>query len=909
MSTTKKFNKSSSFLNNSNTFGPIITTNGNIGINTTSPNTQLHVVYNNSAGIRLEGSTGNVNISIKNTSLNGRDYLIGVGASSSNSGQGNFYIYDNALSATRLAINSSGNIGISTTNPAYTLDINGQINASTRINTSWISAHQFVNTGNNNPGVLSALAPSVTIGNNVSIYVGQTIANGNTAQLSFFYQGNNNTANNIKLGFYGGSGSSLTLLNNGNIGINNTSPAYTLDVNGTINANAFSSSFKDTLFQYALRYESANIELGGIAIDTGDNIYIHGLYQTQGTFYATNGSSVVVTGTGTAGTAFVSKYDSTGAFQYNLRIDGDAYDRLKKITTDSLQNLYVCGYGASGSNTTKFYATNGSTIVATMGNLGNHISWIGKYDNTGTLQYTSKIDGTNSDYISSITFDSFSNSIYVCGATLSTQCNFYATNGTTILSTIASFSSITQTGLIAKYDNTGAFKYAIRLGTVGSSTFISSVATDPAGYLYVAGYSTGIVGVYDTNGSTLVATMGNSGNTDAFVFQFNSNGSYVNNPTRVSGTNNEYMNVITTDSNGYMYVGGYTTSTQANVYDITGIANSFGNSNTSNCGFVLAYNSGGYLQSLTTINGTGNEEVNDITIDKSGYLYASGRSTSSVTQFINSGTVVQTIGNTYGANWLYNINNNQTLYVDCSSSYGQYVRFDSNNNIYVHGQLNSGVGNIMDSSNKNIVSQIDAILPTNSTGYLIKYNTNNPIIQNLCTSSIGIGTTSPTSSLDVRGRIITNNIITTTSYCYYDTGTPTLYTSLGATTGTINGYMYFKFNSGNYNNRTWTPTSFYNNVGIYTPITGIYYVHVTVYGTNTNGAEVFISKNAVNNNDLNTTLITTTSWPSSSPQSNCSCTVYLTTSDYIAVGYYNGSGTSTIGNRCSMSMTLIQQTS
>ena len=666
----------------------------------------------------------------------------------------------NATSTNIVATNfSSSNIRV--TNGITT----GSIFASSLLNTAFTPVHNIINTGSiANASPLGIYAPNATRGSTIATFFGQTIGNGNVGQLNFQYYTNNNTQNSIGLSFYGGGGSSMTLLNNGQINLNSVISTGTVNTT-SLNTASLSGSYNDTLFQYALRYESAGLETMGVEIDSVNNVYIHGLYQTQGTFYATNGSSVVVTGTGTAGTAFISKYDNTGAFQYNLRIDGDAYDRLKKITTDSSNYLYVCGYGAAGSGTTKFYATNGSTVVATMGNLGSHVSWFAEYDPNGTLLMTLKADGVNSDIFNTLAINRTitTSDIYLAGYTTSTQCNFYATNGSTIVGTIGAFNASSQTGMIARYDTNGTFKYAIRMGTVGSNTLINNIALDPSGYLYAAGWSSGVVGVYNTNG-TLAATIGNAGSIDGFVVAFDSNGNYTN-YIRVGGVGNEYVNTVTTDAYGYLYFGGYTTSTQANIYDSTGsIVTSFTSANTNNCGFAVSYLSNFSYYSHHTIDGTGSEEVSDITISSDGYAYVSGRSTSSVTQFYsgNSGNVFQTIGNTLGASWVYNYNNlTSPLYVDGSSAINsQFAKLDSNNNIYAYSELNAGTsGNIMDNSNQNIVSQIKAATSTNQVGYLIKYNKNNPTLQQLCASSVGVGTTNPTASLDVRGRIVTNNML------------------------------------------------------------------------------------------------------------------------------------------------------
>jgi hypothetical protein len=757
MSITKKFNKSCNFLNNSNTFGPLISTNGNVGIGITSPGFKLDV-------------SGNANISISLTS--GALYSTNLTATNivgTNLSSGNAMFTTSVTTASLLASTSISSASIQGTNSTITNAVyttlssgnvritnsitTGSILTSSLLNTQWTPANYIINTSTTaNASPLGIFAPNATSGSNISTFFGQTIGNGNVGQLNFQYYGNNNQNNNMGLSFYGGGGSAITLSNNGSV-----------NITGTVNASAFSSvtgSYKDTLYQYALRYETANLENMGLEIDYADNILIHGLYQTQGTFYATNGSSVVVTGTGTGGTAFVSKYDNTGAFQFNLRVDGDVYDRGKKVLTDSNGYIYFAGYGATGSNTTKFYATNGSTVVSTIGNLGNHVGWFAQYDPNGGFVYNVKIDGTGSDYVMTTAIDRTQGTpdIYLGGMTTSTQCNFYVTSGATIIGTIGSFGG-SQTGMIARYDNSGTFKYATRFGTVGTTISVNTITLDNSGNLYVGGQANGMFGIYNTNG-TLNTTIGSiGGNNDGFVLKFNSAGSYLSTPVRIGGTNNEVINVVTTDTYGNLYVGGYTTSTQANIYEIYGLTANFTAGGT-NTGFVMQYNSSGVFQTYTSITGTGNQEVIDITISNDGTPYVSGRSTSTSTQFSSIIGVMQTIGSVLGSNWTYNYNTASVMFIDGVSGYGQFTRFDSSNNIFVYGQLSAGtVGNIMDSSNQNIVGQIKAATSTNAVGYLVKYNTSNPILPQLNASYVGIGTTSPTASLDVRGRIITNNMM------------------------------------------------------------------------------------------------------------------------------------------------------
>ena len=85
-----------------------ITHDGDVGIGTTSPSTKLH----------LEDSSANsiVQLTWKNDA---RDWRLGVHGGVSDS----LVLYDNTASATRMVVNSSGNVGIGTTSPSQLLHV------------------------------------------------------------------------------------------------------------------------------------------------------------------------------------------------------------------------------------------------------------------------------------------------------------------------------------------------------------------------------------------------------------------------------------------------------------------------------------------------------------------------------------------------------------------------------------------------------------------------------------------------------------------------------------------------------------------------------------------------------------------------------------------------------------------
>ena len=118
------------YINNQNSGNVILTntTAGSVGIGTTSPAVKFHVA-DNAAGIQQRISSSHANgtsLQFVSTSTNGRSMRIGHNFVT---GAGEFAIYDDTAAATRVYINTSGNIGLGgNTNPQYKLDVNGSVN-------------------------------------------------------------------------------------------------------------------------------------------------------------------------------------------------------------------------------------------------------------------------------------------------------------------------------------------------------------------------------------------------------------------------------------------------------------------------------------------------------------------------------------------------------------------------------------------------------------------------------------------------------------------------------------------------------------------------------------------------------------------------------------------------------------
>ena len=108
-------------LDNSDRF--YIDGDGKAGIGTTSPDRHLHVNAGNEnlGGIEIEGSGVNTSLSINNTGTDGGEYRISVSRDGHGDGSNKLLFQDGNV--TKIAFDSSGNVGIGTTSPSGNLHI------------------------------------------------------------------------------------------------------------------------------------------------------------------------------------------------------------------------------------------------------------------------------------------------------------------------------------------------------------------------------------------------------------------------------------------------------------------------------------------------------------------------------------------------------------------------------------------------------------------------------------------------------------------------------------------------------------------------------------------------------------------------------------------------------------------
>lgn len=212
---------------------------------------------------------------------------------------------------------------------------------------------------------------------------------------------------------------------------------------------------------------------------------------------------------------FVNKYDPDGNLTWSITIGGSNKDVVYAVRTDLAKSVYVTGYF---ENTVDFDPGAGTYTMASSG--GRDI-FLAKYDSTGQFRWAFKMGGSLA-----VAYEEGGQDIAISGANVYLTGNF---EGTTDFNPAVGTNTLMSNGsldmFIAKYDTTGAYQWAISMGSNNKHDYTYALDIDAAENLYVTG---GFEETVDFDPSVGTATLASASVNaqDIFVAKYNSSGVY-----------------------------------------------------------------------------------------------------------------------------------------------------------------------------------------------------------------------------------------------------------------------------------------------------------------------------------------------------------------------------------------------
>ena len=344
-------------------------------------------------------------------------------------------------------------------------------------------------------------------------------------------------------------------------------------------------------------------EAQNIASDSSGNIYISGF--TRG---AIDGQ--LKTSNATYKDFFITKYDSSGTkvWTRQLGIPG-AFDTFPRgLATDSSGNTFIVGFtlGALDSQAKTSDAISNDFFIT-------------KYDTSGVKIWTKQlgIAGTFNTYGLSVTTDSSGNA-YLTGYTdgaLDSQSKISA----------ASYNDF----FITKYNSLGTKLWTKQFGIAGLFNSLAfGISSDSSGGLFIVGYTDGAL-----DSQPKISAVSYS---DFFITKYDPSGTRIwTRQLGVGGSFNTQAHGVTTDSNGNIFVGGYTVGAIDSQVKISNAG--------SNDSFITKFATSGTRAWTRQLGATGAYDTlsQSVSSDSSGNLFIAGYTKGA----LDSQTRFSTLGN------------------------------------------------------------------------------------------------------------------------------------------------------------------------------------------------------------------------------------------------------------------------
>lgn len=646
---------------NATTSNAIYILNSNVGIGTSNPQTLLDVQgsvtiggnlnFNNAIamqGLELLPTMQGAPKNITNTTVQGfSNDNFGVNITVSNSSPSNYSRF--VMGTTEVArLTGDGKLGIGTSNPQTTLDVQGSVTIGGNINLTNAITMQGLELF---PTALQGALRNITVATApLSIDATDSININSTSNVNVIF--NNKPQGPEWASLFSGSATStvnrvVTDLN-GNVYVcgkfNGT--GYTLR-----NADGSTSSLDIKTFAanngagFLFRYnalgiadlalfvdgQNANEEIKGIDVDRDGNIYIVGIYagsQPASIFKGTTNIATMKTSSGVNSSFFI-KFNSLGDIVFVHVFEAGVSVELNDVCVDQATNVsYVCGTYGGGTSTVNIYENSLASITATLPapTSGANEAFMISFDSRGAYSWNSR--GTNANF-KSFRGIKFRNGLIYCVGTFTGAVVLYNGNNSPVGPT---YNAVGGSAIVVVYNATtrSVVWWAGIDGNTGTDNG-NDVAVDSTGNVYLCGQYSSQAAIYSPN-NTIASGFSlptPSTPTASFLVKYNSTGTaqwctYIDSLSTVEAAMGLACDILDN-----VYLTGYYTNASTTTPVYNGAPNPSTSSinlpiSSSTAPFVIKYDTLGVARFAYTIDGNNSDQSTCITTDPSGNLFVGG---------------------------------------------------------------------------------------------------------------------------------------------------------------------------------------------------------------------------------------------------------------------------------------------
>jgi hypothetical protein len=376
-------------------------------------------------------------------------------------------------------------------------------------------------------------------------------------------------------------------------------------------------------------------EASSISTDANGNVFVVGYtYSTDFPTYNPGGGTYYQPNNAGFDDAFILKLANNGIRLWATYYGGSSGDEAYSISTDANGNVFVVGRTTS-TNFPTYNPGGGAYYQGTCGSCSGYYNgnaFILKFNNNGIRLWATYYGGSNDDLAYSISTDANGN-VFVVGRTSSTNLPTYNPGGGAYYQPNNAGS---DDAFILKFNNNGIRLWATYYGGSYADS-AHSISTDANGNVFVVGRtrSTDFPILNPGEGAYYQPACGSCPTwSDAFILKFTNNGFRLW-ATYYGGNNHDVAHSISTDTNGNVFVVGYTESIDFPTYNPGGGA--YYQPYAGGDAFILKFNNNGIRLWATYYGGSSGDQAFSISTDANGNVFVVGRTWSTNLPTYNPG--------------------------------------------------------------------------------------------------------------------------------------------------------------------------------------------------------------------------------------------------------------------------------